>query len=131
MTTHSELIERLEDGSTPLSYKKYAEAAQALRELEAENERLTAKLTQDPKDARGQLFKQTQEYQADAERYNKMKVENERLREWLVELNGFRSAAASCIKSGESWSGCMQAAFDRSEKPKALAEAEKGDGKTT
>lgn len=39
--------------------------------LEAEKELLKQKLTQDPKDARCQLYKQTQKYSAEAKRLNK------------------------------------------------------------
>ena len=46
-----------------------------------------------------------------------MKERVERLEEWIVELNGFRAVAASCIKSGEPWTPVMQAAFERSENP--------------
>lgn len=48
----------------------------------------------------------------------------ERLNDWIVELNGFRSAAASCIKSGERWTPTMQAAFDRSERPETAGESD-------
>jgi hypothetical protein len=48
-----------------------------------EIERLKAKLTQDPKDARCQLYKATQKWQQEAERCN-AEIERLRMRSWQV-----------------------------------------------
>jgi hypothetical protein len=61
---------------------------QRVEELEEENERLKAKLTQDPKDARCQLYKQTQHYQAEAERLN---AENERLLKSILHSDQYKA----------------------------------------
>lgn len=57
------------------------------------------------------------DWRTESDEVEKMRDEIEQLQEWIVELNGFRAAAASCIKSGEDWTPVMQAAFERSAKP--------------
>lgn len=84
-------IERLEERVKELEYD--TQHLQSLREenskLRAERDLLKQKLTQDPKDARCQLYKQTQKYSAEAKRLN---AETKRLKE------AFNTALEAAIK---------------------------------
>jgi uncharacterized small protein (DUF1192 family) len=95
----SDLIERLRIYRSVYDAELADEAADEIERLkaelftmrnvfhqqDAEIERLEAKLTQDPKDARCQLYKATQKWQQEAERCN---AEIERLRDALERIAG-------------------------------------------